>query len=100
MIGVDITNIKRFLNKDLNFVKRVLSEAEIEIYLRIKNEDSKAKFLARTWAIKEAIFKADNSYVNFNKITILKKEGRYCFEDFLISTSDEENFLIAFVTKK
>lgn len=98
MIGIDITDISRFENKSDNYAKRFLSTQEFEDF---KKTSKKAFFLALHWAIKEAIYKCDNYYVNFSKINISKsKEGRMIFKDFLISTSSEKNTLVAFVQKK
>lgn len=101
MIGVDITKISRFKNLDQNVIKRFLSVEEFKKYQTL-NENVKDRFLATRWAIKEAIFKADNSYYSFNKINLFKKEGRYTTAEnnFYISTSTEEDILIAYVQRK
>ncbi|WGI36440.1 4'-phosphopantetheinyl transferase superfamily protein [Mesomycoplasma lagogenitalium] len=97
MIGIDITYISRFKNKSRDFAKKILSDSEMIEYDQI---DEKDKFLATRWAIKEAIFKADNSYYEFNKISILKQNRRYFFKNFLISTSSEGESIVAFVVKE
>lgn len=95
-----MTRLDRFKNKNEDFVKRFLSENEYKEFKKITSEDLKSKFLATRWAIKEAIFKADNSYPDFRKVDILKEEcGRYFFKDFKISTSDEGNILVAVAVK-
>ncbi|MGL4343302.1 MAG: holo-ACP synthase [Metamycoplasmataceae bacterium] len=97
MIGVDITTISRFKEKDENFARKILSENEFQEFLEIEN---KSYYLATRWAIKEAIFKADNSFASFNKIDIHKNNNKYFFQNFHISTSHEGDFLIAFVLKE
>ncbi|MDK2819571.1 MAG: 4'-phosphopantetheinyl transferase superfamily protein [Mycoplasmataceae bacterium] len=97
MVGIDITSIDRFENKDENFAKKILSNNE---FLDWEKEDAKELFLATRWAIKEAIFKSDNQFSNFSDINISKKQNRYVFQNFEISTSKENNFVIAIAIKK
>ncbi|MGY6171988.1 4'-phosphopantetheinyl transferase superfamily protein [Candidatus Mycoplasma pogonae] len=99
MIGVDIAYIPRFKNKSLKFVQRILSPLEYEEFLT-KDIAEKSLFLAKSWSIKEALFKADNSLLEFNKITLIKKANNYYFPGFKISTSKENNYVIAFVIKE
>ncbi|WP_036463673.1 4'-phosphopantetheinyl transferase superfamily protein [Mycoplasmopsis sturni] len=96
--GVDITRISRFKNKDYKFAKRILSEDELFEFMREKSENQPL-YLARAWAIKEAIFKADNTYAEFQKITLKKINKRWTFKDFKISISHEGDYLIAFVIR-
>ncbi|MGL5357618.1 MAG: 4'-phosphopantetheinyl transferase superfamily protein [Metamycoplasmataceae bacterium] len=96
MIGVDLTKISRFENIELDLILRVLSPKEVSAYKAL-NSDLKAKYIATRWAIKEAIFKADNKYSNFSKIYINKKEKVYSFKEFQISVSNEGDYIIAFV---
>lgn len=98
MIGVDLTRISRFKNMENKYAKRFLSNEEFKKYEKNSNKEM---FLATRWAIKEAIYKADNNFVSFKKINIkLLKCGRYEFDNFFISTSSENDLLIAFVVKK
>ncbi|MFV8468659.1 4'-phosphopantetheinyl transferase superfamily protein [Mycoplasma sp. VS42A] len=101
-LGIDITNISRFLNKGEIFWNRVLSADELVYFNKLDTPDSKAKFLARSWAIKEAIFKADNTYIDFRKVNIKKdpESKLWKFKDFLISISYADDFVIAVVTKQ
>ncbi|MGL5520420.1 MAG: 4'-phosphopantetheinyl transferase superfamily protein [Metamycoplasmataceae bacterium] len=96
MIGVDLTKISRFENIETDLILRVLSPKEVNDYKALK-QDLKAKYIATRWAIKEAIFKADNKYSNFSKIYINKKEKVYSFKEFQISVSNEGDYIIAFV---
>ncbi|RIV16979.1 holo-ACP synthase [Mycoplasmopsis gallopavonis] len=95
-IGVDLTKISRFVAASDSFAQRILSPAEYSDYLKITNE-KKALFLARAWAIKEAIFKANNSYFSFSKIELQKINHRWTFKNFSISISHDGDDLIAFV---
>ncbi|MCU4117092.1 4'-phosphopantetheinyl transferase superfamily protein [Mycoplasma zalophi] len=94
-VGIDITSISRFLNKTDEFAKRILSNEEFTEYQKINN---KGKYLATRWAIKEAIFKADNAFNTFSNINI-KKNQKYYFDNFDISTSSEGDFVIAMAIK-
>ncbi|MBX4209954.1 MAG: 4'-phosphopantetheinyl transferase superfamily protein [Mollicutes bacterium PWAP] len=98
MIGIDITKISRFKNKNNSFIKRILSKEEIEKYEKSKNKE---KFLASRWSLKESIFKAENVNFRFNKINIIKDEfGRYIYEGYLLSTSTEDDIYISVAIKK
>ena len=96
MIGIDITSIDRFRNKDENFAKKILSNEE---FLEWTNDEFKEIYLATRWAIKEAIFKSDNMFSNFSNINIGKINGKYCFNNFEISTSSENDYVIAIALK-
>ncbi|RMA77474.1 holo-[acyl-carrier protein] synthase [Metamycoplasma subdolum] len=97
MIGIDLTNIKRFENLSLNVIKKILHKDEFKEF---EKTNDKAKFLATRWAIKEAIFKADNQFKDFSKVFLKKdEEGRYIFLDFEISTSKEDDYIIAIAKK-
>ncbi|WP_426461007.1 holo-ACP synthase [Mycoplasma hafezii] len=98
-IGVDITTISRFEKVDSYFARRILSDAEFELFQTLQ-DDKKAKFLARAWAIKEAIFKANNDYYEFSKINLQKINHRWTFKNFEISISHEKDLLIAFVIER
>ena len=94
MIGIDLTSIKRFKNKKLNFVQKVLSDDE---FLEWQNIENKELYLAQRWSIKEAIFKANNDFHDFKKINIKRNsKGVFEFQDFKISTSKENEYVIAF----
>lgn len=98
MIGVDITSIKRFKNKNIAFVKKVLS---LEEFNEWENVENKELYLAQKWSIKEAIFKANNNYHNYAKMNIVReKNGKFSFKNFLISTSKENEYVIAFVMEE
>ncbi|WP_371246152.1 holo-ACP synthase [Mycoplasmopsis agassizii] len=97
MLGIDLTNVKRFENIGLKFAQRILSKREYEEFLISENQ---ALFLARSWAIKEAIYKADNNYFSFKEIELVKKNKQWTFPGFAISISHEDNYVIAIALKK
>lgn len=97
MLGTDITSISRFRNVKESFVKKILHLEEIKEMKKIKN---KSRFLAAHWAIKEALFKADNKLSSYSKIWIKKKDNKYKYKNFLISTSTEGNYYFAIVIKR
>ena len=92
-----MTSIDRFKNKNESFAKKILSKEE---YLEWIISEKKDIFLATRWAIKEAIFKSDNNFSNFNNINLKKVNQKYCFQEFQISTSREKNYIIAIALKK
>ncbi len=78
MIGCDIVEIKRIKNSvekfGEHFVKRILSKAEYDYYLKRKN---KYEFLAGRFACKEAVaksFRTGIGKLKFNEIDILPGE--------------------------
>lgn len=95
MIGVDITSINRFKDKKINFFKRIFSDEEFKEWEKSENKEL---YAAQRWAIKEAIFKADNNFHNFHNINLKRNEkGVFVFKNFKISTSKENEYVIAFV---
>lgn len=95
MIGVDITSIKRFENKKINFIKKVLSNEE---FLEWEKTENKELYVAQRWAIKEALFKANNDLHDYHNINIKRNQkGAFEFQNYKISTSKENEYVIAFV---
>lgn len=98
MIGVDITSIKRFENKSDAFVKKVLSNDEYQEWLQVTNQPL---YLAQRWAIKEALFKANNDLHDFSKVNLTRNQkGIFLFKNFKITTSKEDDYVIAFVMEE
>lgn len=96
-IGIDIVKISRFENKDIHFIKRVLTEKELLVYKNLL-EEKKTQYLASRWASKEAIFKAnhDEHYLSYS---ILNKENGEPYvddhEEIKISISHDGEYVIA-----
>ena len=97
MIGIDITSIERFKDKKISFVKKILSNEEFNEWEKSENKEL---YLAQRWSIKEALFKADNNLHDFHQINIKRnKKGIFEFLNFKITTSKENEYVIAFVMK-
>lgn len=96
-IGIDITRISRFNEVTQAYLEKTLTESEILEYNIAIN---KPLFLAARWAIKEALYKADNQYFHFNKVEIKVENSIYVFPGYKISTSTEDDYYIAFVQKE
>ena len=98
-IGIDIVKISRFENKDIHFIKRVLTEKELLVYNNLI-EEKKTQYLASRWASKEAIFKAnkDEHYLSYS---ILNKENGEPYvddhEEIKISISHDGEYAVASV---
>ena len=101
-IGTDIVDNMRFSDPD-KFIKKILSEKEIERYNKISSIDSKRCYIGVRFAAKEALYKAGLIYT-FNQISILNKENGAPFVEapnidgiIHISLSHEKQYSIAYV---
>lgn len=100
-VGIDIIEIKRLKTK-LEFIKRILSPQEIELYNR-QSLTRKQEFLAGRWALKEAIFKAlPQEKLMFHNINISYNEWQQpvvIIKDYklLLSLSHNRSNVIAIV---
>lgn len=97
MLGIDKTTISRFINPSNGLIKKILHFDEIKEYELCEN---KPYYLAAHWAIKEALYKADNSKNVFSEIKIEKKDRVYSYPGFIISTTSENDDYIAIVMKE
>ena len=73
-IGIDILKKSRI---KLEHARRVLSEAELEIFNSFNNDDRKFEYLAGRFSVKEALIKAignTNYRVGMRDITILNDD--------------------------
>ena len=113
-IGVDIVEFSRIRavkNKE-NFVDKILSPAEKDLYTSFKHEKRQFEFLAGRFAAKEAIYKAATMLCtgyNFNDFAILNDEtgAPYLlppvsanvadYQNINISISHSDNYAVAFV---
>ena len=94
-IGVDITSIKRFEDKKINFIKKVLSDNE---FIEWEKTEIKLLYLAQRWSIKESLFKVNNNLNYYHLINIERdKKGIFKYKNYKISTSKENEYVIAFV---
>lgn len=97
MLGIDKTTISRFRDASETLVKRILHPDEVIEY---QTSEDKQYYLAARWAIKEALFKADNENKNFNEIRINKSYREYTYPGYVISTTSEGDSYIAIVMKE
>tara|TARA_B100002003_G_scaffold244319_2_gene270154 strand:+ start:111 stop:773 length:663 start_codon:yes stop_codon:yes gene_type:complete len=97
-IGVDIQSISEFLpkekiNKSSEGLDAIFSKKEISY---CENKKNPRQSLTGIFALKEAIFKANNSVgSNFNEIEINLELGEPRFEGFSLSLSYSKDFAIA-----
>ncbi|MGP1413987.1 MAG: holo-ACP synthase [Bacillales bacterium] len=100
-LGIDLTSINRFKNKD-KLAEKILSEEEFVLY---KNHFNKAQYLASRWCLKEAFIKAvKNSIKDLNlKDIIIKNENNgaiyidYKSKKYDCSLSHERNYCVGVV---
>ncbi len=106
-IGIDIVEHSKVENKSIEFIKRVLSTQEYNIYILIKNKKRQVEYIASRFASKEAIFKAykdGNKTLNYKDISILNNDNGSPYvsslllnDDINITISHSDNYSIAFV---
>lgn len=111
MIGIDIIENQRMINKDDSFIKRILSLKEYEKYVSFNNEQRKLEYLSSRFACKEALFKAckvGNKDLNYTDISILNDLNNAPYieirnekkSEFEVSISHEKNYSVAIVIKR
>lgn len=98
-IGIDIVENKRLKDKNIDFVKKILTIKEIEL-MNKKTGRQKLEFLSGRFTLKEAIKKTLKERVDFNEIEILYDEdskpiAKYKDYNFSVSISHEENYTVA-----
>lgn len=111
-VGIDIVEFEEIRERlSERFIHRILSEAELVKYHRLKKEESKTAYLAGRFAAKEAYTKVYNKFdepLNFTDVIILNDENgapyiisKYRPKDELsISISHSRNYAIAICIKK
>ncbi len=99
-VGVDIVENKRVKLRD-RFIKRILSNNELNIFLMLLTKKRKIEFLAGRWACKEAIYKVVSKNFEFanidigydeNGTPIVQTKG---LEAISVSISHEKKYTIA-----
>lgn len=98
-IGVDIVKIDRFNNVDDYFINRIYTQEEINFYNTLSS-DKKVVFLASRWAVKEAIFKANNQkdYLSYGCVNDINgKPYIVNHPEIKVSISHDGDYAIAFV---
>lgn len=100
--GIDICRIDRIEFNNKKLISRFLHPQELETFNQINDKFLLRKFLASRWAIKEALFKALEYPIAFNKIFIYYQNNRPAinlinYQQVSISLSYEDNLVIASV---
>lgn len=104
-VGIDIEDISRFqdktLEKDLNFLKRIFTQNELDYCFKNANP---APHLTARFCAKEAYVKAiSNLYSNmvpYSKIEILKKENGSVYINILIDELKKYNYSLSISHEK
>lgn len=108
-IGIDIielARIKQSMNKQQRFVKRILTEKELEHYDTLPNEKRQIEYVAGRFAAKEAVAKATGRGIgelSFQHIEILVQESGapymavqgYETDKIHVSISHSEHYAVA-----
>ena len=97
--GIDIQHIDSKTNHCL-MAKKVLSSEELEIFNSISNENLKREYLAERFSVKEALYKADNSYFNYDKISVLNDANGKPYLKYInghVSIAHDNDMVCAFV---
>ena len=95
-IGVDLVDFKRI---ELKIARKVLSKKELEIYDTL-TDNLKKEYIAERFAVKEALFKADNSFFNYDEVSVLNDEkGKPYLDniDGFVSIAHDGGMVCAFV---
>ena len=91
-----MATISRFKDTKKDVIKAILHPKEVKAFSQSQN---KPLFLATRWAIKEALFKADNKLSHFSKINVAMQNQQYYYPGYKISTTKEGDYYIAIVMK-
>lgn len=110
-LGIDIVEFNEIKEKlSDKFVKRILSDRELEVYSKFSNEKRKLEYLAGRFAVKEAYTKVYKSFevaLNFKDVSVLNDEfgapyieSAYKPSDELqVSISHSKNYVVAIVMR-
>ncbi|QZE12556.1 4'-phosphopantetheinyl transferase superfamily protein [Mycoplasma sp. Ms02] len=99
-IGVDFTKISRFEKNHILMSTRILTDNQKKIYDKLGDENQKIRYIAKNWAAKEAIFKCDNNYYQFNEIDVNFEIKPVKYRNFSISITHDDGYLVAVVHKQ
>lgn len=97
MIGIDLTKISRFKDAKKTFIEKMLHPDEI---VELEKSINQELFLAERWAIKEALFKANNDFFHFNKFALKLENRVFKFPGYIITTTKEDDYYVAVVIKE
>ncbi len=99
--GIDITSINRSEFRNEKLSEKLLHKNELDLFLLIKDEHLRIRFLAARWALKEAIFKCfDGEITSFKDLNIEKTKANkpFCFFNNIyvdLSLSYENEYVMA-----
>ncbi len=104
-IGIDIEDVSRFQNKtlekDLNFLKRIFTDNELEYCFKNINP---APHLAARYCAKEAVVKALSALydkvIGYSKIEVLKNENGSVYINILIDELKKYRYLLSISHEK
>ena len=106
-VGIDITKNQRFSQIIVEYKKysKILSEKEIAIFKKITLEKRKLEYIASRFDTKEALYKAINNNIPYNKISVLNNETGKPYieceelknENINVSLSHEDEYSIAII---
>jgi holo-[acyl-carrier protein] synthase len=112
LIGIDIVEFEEIKEKlSDRFIKRILSEKEMDRYFKMKSTDARIAYLAGRFAAKEAytkVYKNFDHSLNFTDVEILNDEygapyiiSKYRPEDLVsVSISHSRNYAVAVCIKQ
>lgn len=112
LIGIDIVEFEEIKERlSDRFIKRLLSERELERYNKMKSQDARIAYLAGRFAAKEAytkVYKNFDHSLNFVDVEILNDEygapyveSKYRNEDQVhVSISHSRNYAVAVCIKE
>ncbi len=98
-MGIDIVSVDRVSLED-NFIRHILSDAELALYSAKQTDSAKKEFLAGRWAAKEAFIKMKGSAISYSEISVLNKESGmpyilYDGKEYKCSISHEKDYAVA-----
>ena len=97
-IGCDVTHLDKFINKQNNFINKILTKEEIEEY-NLRKGKKKDLYLAGHFSVKESIIKALWNIENLNFLDLkiyYRNDKPYCdYKNYniFISISHEDNII-------
>lgn len=102
-IGIDIVEIDRIDLKNTNFIHRILTDQEYEIYNDLKNIQRQKEYVASRFAVKEAYMKAYKKgigEISFKDIEVLNDVSGAPYlndKNAKVSLSHEVHYTVAVV---
>lgn len=97
-IGIDIVDIRRINVNDTRLADKILSEAELEVFMGL-SQRRKAEFLAGRFAVKEALYKAGfrGDFKDYTCLNDVNGKPYLNVENVMVSISHEKDYATAIV---